>query len=199
MSGYPYADIAARFGANVARHNLTILKDDGLYRHLRFARPDSSVYWFDLITWPGTLAIRGDMDGGYMFSRLSDMFEFFRGDRINDDYWAEKLEGGRRSVEVYSEELFRQLVNEHFVEAVRDGLAPAGLGKAVRLHLIDNESICNEADAHHALASFQFKNFRFVDSWEWSFREYDQWFIYACHAIQWGIAQYDAARVAVAS
>lgn len=37
--------------------------------------------------------------------------------------------------------------------------------------------------------------FRFADSWEWDLRDWDWWFLWACHAIQWGVAQYEAARV----
>ena len=35
MTDYP--EIAARFAKDTAEHQLLILKDDGLYRHLRFA------------------------------------------------------------------------------------------------------------------------------------------------------------------
>ena len=45
-----------RFQADVARHGMTVLRDDGLYRHLRFRRPDCSAYWFDLLTAPGIIA-----------------------------------------------------------------------------------------------------------------------------------------------
>ena len=54
--------------------------------------------WFELVTWPGSLAYSGDM-GCFVFSRLEDMFEFFRTEygegqklRINPSYWGEKLE-----------------------------------------------------------------------------------------------------------
>lgn len=33
------------------------------------------------------------------------------------------------------------------------------------------------------------------DTGEWSLREYTVFYLYACHAIQWGIGQYDAAKV----
>lgn len=34
-------DIAARFARDTAQHEMTVLHDDGLYRHLRFQR----TYW----------------------------------------------------------------------------------------------------------------------------------------------------------
>lgn len=125
-------DIRERFTAETTKHQLAVLHDDGLYRHLRFKAPGSGFYWFDLVTWPGYLSFGGDMDG-YVFSRVPDMFTFFRDQRngINPHYWAEKVTDGRDRTKTYSEDRFRQLVTEHFVDAVRSG-APAGLGRAVR-------------------------------------------------------------------
>ncbi|WP_051818882.1 hypothetical protein [Streptomyces sp. NRRL S-1813] len=189
--------IAERFRRDSARHQMTVLHEDGLYRHLRFSSNPSgySEYWFDIVTWPGSLAIRGDIDG-YMFSRTRDMFEFFRADRrwgINAHYWAEKTEGGRRSVQVYSEDLFRQLVVEHFVDAARWGGVPAGLGKAVRTEILDRD-LTHEAEARELLEGFSFKGFEFDDVWEWDFHDHDRSFLWACHAIAWGIARYDRMR-----
>jgi hypothetical protein len=36
--------------------------------------------------------------------------------------------------------------------------------------------------------------FQFHDVWEWSFSDYEWQFLWACHAINWGIRQYDAAK-----
>jgi hypothetical protein len=102
-----YAESAERFAADVRGHKLTVLHEDGLYRHLRFQKPGTHFYWFDLITWPGCLAINGDMEG-YTFSRVEDMFTFFRASSgwnsktINPQYWAEKLRAASR-VKQYSE------------------------------------------------------------------------------------------------
>lgn len=92
-----------RFLNDVANHTLKVIKDDGLHRHLSFTKGGSSVFRFDLITWPGYLCICGDM-GEYVFRRLPDMFDFFRMDEndfmnkpdqklsINPYYWSEKLQ-----------------------------------------------------------------------------------------------------------
>lgn len=77
---------------------MEVLMDNGLYRHLKFTNNGSSVYRFDIHTWPGYLAVSGDM-GSWMFSRITDMFEFFIIDErdfnhkhvINPGYWGEKL------------------------------------------------------------------------------------------------------------
>lgn len=36
--------------------------------------------------------------------------------------------------------------------------------------------------------------FTFADSWEWQLRDFDWWFLWACHAIVTGIARYDRVR-----
>lgn len=192
-----YPEIAARFARDAARHEMTVLHDDGLYRHLRFVQPSpaSSMYWFDLITWPGCLTIRGDIGEAYTFSRLPDMFEFFRGQvgRINEHYWSEKLDSGRESVKVYSEPAFRQVVIDLFVDTVRYSDAPRGLGKAVREDILNSEFLAVEGEARDVLESFEFKGFRFKDTWELSFHDYDWPFLWACHATVWGIRRYDKA------
>lgn len=208
-----YEDIAERFARETAKHQMTVLHEDGLYRHVRFAEPGHSFYWFDLVTWPGNLVFRGD-GMSYAFAREKDMFEFFNFDRgrINPGYWSEKLTSHRECVAVYSQEKFERLVKEAFVEAVRYGDAPRGLGKAVRAEILDAEEIGWEDGAYQVLRDFRFfKNpadrwdwrktpdFEFRDTWEWNLRDYDWWFLWACHGIAWGIGQYDAAKSAVTS
>lgn len=94
------AEAGRHFTADCADHEMTVLHEDGLYRHLRF-RSDGSLTRFDLITWPGSLTIQGG-HGTYTFSRETDMFGFFRqSNGVNVDYWAEKTAGGRDSVKAY--------------------------------------------------------------------------------------------------
>lgn len=189
------AEVETRFRQDTAGHALKVLHDDGLYRHLRMRNPRSSEYWFDIITWPGSLTIRGDVGDGYTFSRITDMFEFFRSERggINPHYWAEKLGGGRDSVKEYSEHAARQWVVEAFVEAVRWNDAPRGLGKAVRAELLEQE-LHFESEARALIEEFEFKGWTFgEDTWEWNLRDFDPAFLWCCHAIVAGIAQYDRA------
>lgn len=186
--------IAERFARDTAQHKLTILHDDGLYRHLRMRNPLSNEYWFDLITWPGSLAVRGDIEG-HMFTRDLDMLPFFRSRYgINPHYWAEKTETGREPLKEYSEGLFRQLVTEHTADAIRYSDAPRGIGKAVRAGILNSGQLYNEDEARAVLDDFEFKGFRFEDTWEWSFRDYSGSFLWICHAIQFGIAAYDQAK-----
>jgi hypothetical protein len=39
--------------------------------------------------------------------------------------------------------------------------------------------------------SVEQNSFQFYDTWEWNLRDYDRWFLFACHGIRSGIAQYD--------
>ena len=189
-------DIAERFARETADHQMTVLHDDGLYRHLRFSSNPHGYgeYWFDLITWPDCLTIRGDYGNAYTFSRLPDMFEFFRGKRINPGYWSEKLSSGRNSVREYSEDVFRQVVREHVADAIRYSDAPRGISRAVRDDLLNGDDLHYEEGARAVLDDFEYEGFRFKDTWEWDFRDYSWSFLWACHAIVWGIARYDAAR-----
>lgn len=237
MTDYP--EIAARFARETAAHTMTVLHDDGLYRHLRFRTPAfGSIYSFDLITWPGCLTIRGDIKEAYTFNRLPDMFEFFRGKRINPHYWSEKLDGDRDRVMKYEQDTFESQVKEYVAEAIRDDWAPRGIGKAVREEILDSEYLADEHEARKLLEEFAFgdryvaecsctktadvkshsdgiywemrhkrestgthttrtrtvEGFRFSDVWEWSFSDYDWCFLWACHAIVWGIGRYDKVR-----
>lgn len=197
------AAILNRFRRETADHAMTVLHDDGLYRHVRFQRQvwrpplaapqRSSMYWFELITAPGSLIFQGDGDS-FVFRRVEDMFEFFRGPvgDINPSYWGEKLTDGRDRVLKFNSEKFERRVKDAFVEACRDGGVPSGTGLALREDVLDLSDY--EHEARRALNEFEHKGFRFYDTYEWDFDDYDWWFLWALHGIVWGIAQYDAAK-----
>jgi len=116
--------VKADFERSVKDHKMEILRDDGLYRHLRFTDGGSQVYRFDIHTWPGFLCICQDM-GTYVFSRTPDMFEFFKMGEddfnskyvINPGYWAEKLQAVDRSsgnYEEFSMDMFRDNVKHEY-------------------------------------------------------------------------------------
>lgn len=206
------SDIATRFARDTNNHQMTVLHDDSLYRHLRFKSPDCGMYWFDLITVPGALIFRGDGDS-FVFSRIQDMFEFFRspGGQINPGYWSEKLTSGRERVKQYDEEILRTHVQEEVAEALRDDPSLAGLAEAVQQEILDADETGFEAEMLRVVSDFEFykdesdryrhgktPDFQFHDAWEWNCRDYDWWFLWTCHAIIWAIAQYDALRSAVA-
>ena len=128
------AEVLTRFKGDTATHQMTILRDDGVYRHLRFRRPGTSCYGFDIVTWPGHLAISGDM-GAAVFTRLPDMFEFFRtaekhhaehgGLFINSGYWAEKCVANDGEKKEFSLNLFKAYVRDHFEQYMENECANA--------------------------------------------------------------------------
>jgi hypothetical protein len=192
--------VAAKFADNTSDHEMTIVRDDGLYRHLRFKAPRTSIYYFDLVTWPGYLAVVGDA-GDWVFARASDMFEFFVPEgregktEINPRYWSEKLVAPKSdAAETYSYEAFCQHVQEWFKE-IADDLTPAeqaDLGDAVNDRLLSPylDAVHSEHEAHVLLRDFDHHGIRIGDSWEWSLRDYTFSFLWCCHAVVWGISKY---------
>lgn len=194
-------EVIRRFPQDVATHEMQVIRDDGVNRHIRFKRPGTSCYYFDLITWPGHLCYTGDM-GTFVFQRLHDMFEFFRTDRKygpNFGYWAEKLiaidKGG---VVEFDEVRFTQKVNEYRVGWMRR-MKEEGHNKEERRDLwekVEDEVLGRAQDGEHAANSavweFRDGEFEFTDFFDGgSCMRYNFHFIWCCHAIAWGIKQYD--------
>lgn len=192
------------FEASTAEHKMSILRDDGLYRHVRFKNPDGIFYYYDLVTWPGYLAFVGDA-GDYVFSRIRDMFEFFRADGggINPHYWAQKLQAprGTESARSYTEEALRRRLREwahEEAEYADEPMYPSLVVGAVD-RLLDGKDpdflfpeIYNEHGAVELLHELELEGIIY-EPWEWDVREYDRQFLWACWAITKGIARYDEA------
>jgi hypothetical protein len=195
--------IAERFARDTVNHTMTVLHDDGLYRHLRFQREvwrpplvkplKSGCGWFDLITVQGSLIFKGDGES-FVFSRDPDMFKFFRTSawqgKPNVQYWAQKVTSDQKCLKKFDADLFVKTMKGHYLELVRDGNVPPGTSKAL-LSRAEDYDLSYEVNARAFLDDFEYEGFRFEDTWEWDFRDYDWWFLWACQAIVWGIAQYD--------
>ncbi|WP_157875716.1 MULTISPECIES: hypothetical protein [unclassified Streptomyces] len=155
----PEAAAATRFAADTTKHTMTIVHDDGVYRHLVFRDPRHPYYWFELITTPGQLVFSGDGDS-FVFRRLTDMFQFFRTGLnrdgsvgINPVYWSEKLASNRDAARTYSVKLFdEEIVRE--LEAV-EGDYP-GVGEAWIEHVESGYTTEYEDEARRALDDFRF-------------------------------------------
>ncbi|GAB3283047.1 hypothetical protein GCM10027347_59740 [Larkinella harenae] len=210
------------FLRDVAGHQMTILRDDGLYRHIRFKQPDDSFYFFELITWPGHLTITGDC-GTWVFSRVEDMFRFFRkGEKygpddlpINPEYWSEKLlaveHSGRNQDSgcmKYCPELFQKAVKHHFDsyfefrgpdpddDDYKKSLAKFENKKAELWQAIEDEVLCAEFEfeAYQKALDFEHDGFEFYDFWESHLRKFKGSFLWNLYAIVWGIQQYDLVK-----
>jgi len=234
------SNVAARFARDTAKHVMTALHEDGLYRHLRFAAPEGGFYWYDLITTPYTLIFRGDGEAFvFTIDATEDMFVLFRKSSykgsINLGYWSEKLRSNQDSATAYSEDLFKQEVAKDLELAEEDY---PGITEAWAEHLDSEFNTEYEAEARRALDEFRFGEqyrascsgcdwqfdsdsstdatlkaarhrretgddhttstrdltFSFSDTWEWRLQDFDWWFLWACHAIVWGITRYDKVR-----
>lgn len=96
--------IAAR---DLRDHKITLRYARGLYRHWRCQRLGSSVYYFDIVTWPGYLAFVGDM-GDFVFARERDMVPFVFRACSDPHYLAQKCVAHSESLMDWSEEVFSE-------------------------------------------------------------------------------------------
>jgi hypothetical protein len=198
-----YTEIAARFARETRNHQMHVLHEDGLYRHLMFTDPAGGFYRFDLITWPHNLFLRGDgFSFGFAIYPADDIFNMFRGSRhhcgINPGYWQEKVTAGK--VRDWSESLFRAWALE---EATKNEARYPGAVEAVTKQILhsDEHSTEYQGTAEYALASFTHGDFRlrFPHDWEKDFEDYSWEYLFACHAVLFGIVKWDAARKQVAA
>lgn len=195
-----------KFMKDVERHEMQVLNDTGLYRHLRFSRPGSSCMQFHLVTYPGYLVFSGDM-GCYVFSRLQDMFEFFRTDRgrgegINPGYWAEKVQAEDRHdrVRVPSRDAYIAAIRRD-VNSWMEG-APISLSEKKDLWQSVKDDVLGVLEYHdphewdRAVHDFEWGSFRFTDFWDRSLTEWTYRYLWCCRAIAWAIKAYDETRAA---
>lgn len=195
-----------RFPLDVAEHQLTVIKQDGIYRHLRCRKPGAYCYGFDVATWPGYLAYTGDM-GEYLFSRLPDMFEFFRSrkdlppkHRIDPGYWAEKCKAAKpdgKGIQEFSVDRFRENVlytAKSTLDIDEDDELPDDAKDELSLLLTaDNEHECIAT-----IGDFGSERFRFQDFWEHDNTEFTFHFIWCCQALVWAIDKFDESATAAA-
>ena len=214
----------ADFLRDVAQHQMQIIRDDGVSRHLQFKRPGTSCYYFDIITWPGKLCISGDC-GTWVFARIHDMFDFFRTDEndfnfnrdgglsINPGYWSEKLlavdNNGRSrdsSPMEYSDELFQKAVADYVEQATDDWTSlhmlhvKEELIESIEFDIGQPES---EQGAYQYINDFSYdytdddgksRRFEFQDFFDYELRTWTYHFIWNLFAIAYAIREYDAAK-----
>lgn len=199
--------ILDRFLEDTKNHELTINLDQGLYRDLTIAIPGCSDYHYHITTRPGYLFFSGDM-GSFTFSRLPDMFNFFRSNtgRINPWYWHEKLEAEckRSGSSTFDFEGVREQLKEYLSDYVED---------------LDTEDEDDQSKIEEATEAVDnFCNYLEESEWEYihAINEWDPdfsggltldefWdsrpeklthhYIWACHAIVHAIKLYDASKI----
>jgi hypothetical protein len=197
----------AQFEKDVAEHEMTIEREDGVFRNLLFKRPRSSNMHFRITTWPGYLCFSGDM-GCFVFSRTPDMFEFFGTEGINPGYWQEKLQAATvhgNGVEQYSESSMREGISDW----MNDWEVPKGELNRLKGMVFDHlkYELDNEHTAGRALYEFdmtelnldeddpiylatreevlRFEDFNYNCGQVWTYR-----YIWCRRALVWAIGQY---------
>ncbi len=192
MSPVAASDMARakeRFEKDTAEHVLTIEHDDGLYKHIRFAAPETNIYGFSIAAWPGYIAIAGDVPT-YIFTREPDMLTFFERCHGTPDplYLSGKLSGEFKTTR-YSPEAFKRRVQEWLDEELRDLNDDQRdfLHDAVQRELLSRApGFAEEAlpllESFSAESDFmQCKTIR--DAYEWDLHEWDQNFLWCLWAI----------------
>lgn len=208
------------FLKDVATHEMTVIRDDGVNRHVQFKRPGTRCYQFNLITWPGYLCYCGDM-GTYVFSRLDDMFQFFRtsendwnfkkdGLSTNPGYWSEKImatdkDGGHKE---FDQERFIERVKKWRLDWIRD-MKEEGFSKDDRRELweeIEQDVLSYSDDGEHALSArvYEFshrigkRRFSFDDFFDGRGTRPTYHYLWCCFALAWGVQQYDKSKPVLA-
>lgn len=197
-----HTNVGEHFKRNVANHEMEILLDDGLHRHLLFKKPDTTDQHFRIVTWPGYLTICGDM-GTFTFWRSVDMFRFFLGSGggISPSYWQEKLqsgagsEGARVIAEEWDADAFKQNVLERWKDWLyQETLPDTDTTEEVKEYLRDKVlNCCDEYEAIAAIREFDCDEAPSMmdDFFESSDTRYRYHYLWCCYAILWGIQQYN--------
>ncbi|AYD81563.1 hypothetical protein HYP71_gp069 [Arthrobacter phage KBurrousTX] len=186
------------FNADVAGGKLTLVHDKGLHRYLTFRPRSGNFCWFDIITSPGQLTIRGDM-GDYMFAREPDMLRDFFHRNVNPSYWAEKVlaQDVNSPVREYSLDRYKASVLHDFWHA-REDYTPADakeLWREIRTSgpLNDYADYLHPNGAINELETFSSevaKDFRFDTHGYDDFEDYGHHFLWCCHAVLFAARAY---------
>ena len=209
------AKSAQRFGAETGNHKMKVLRNDGVYRHLRFMDPRNSAYWFEIHTGPNFLLFRGDGDS-YVFSNGDrDVFRSFRHSIHKDgslhpdpDYWTQKLSSSEQA-EKWDQDVFREALEAEITSMVEQEIVPKEHEQRLREEV---ETELMYEDIHSAdlavkiLGDFEFYfdetrrygsggggDFAFDECWEWVTKctEYDWWYLWALHGILYAVREFD--------
>lgn len=212
------AEVLKRFLHDTDAHEMAVELDQGLHRHLRFRKPGTYCYGFDIVTWPGYLAISGDM-GAAVFSRTADMMEFFRPSLawqsahpgelcINPAYWGEKCVANAGELRKFDEQRLESAVKgiyTAFLECEAEDAVAREQKEQGLWHAISDQVLCalSVEQAIAAMDSFDpadsgFPDFQFSDAWEhgYAITDYDFHFIWRLYAIAHAVKAYDALHAA---
>jgi hypothetical protein len=181
---------------DVKNHHIEIIKDEKNYRHIIMTSGSFNMR-YEIITWPEYLCLCGDM-GCFVFSRIDDMFNFFRSNSneltINPSYWHEKLqsEDTINGAKEYDSEKFEKTIKEYFNDYIYDypDIDKEKLWEEIEKDVLYYASD-GEYQAHRAAIDFKYLDFEFHDFWEQDLKSYTGRYIWCLYAIVYAIQQYD--------
>lgn len=202
----------AQFENETLDHRMTVLHDDGVYRHLRFAKPGTGMWSWSIVTWPGHLAVSGDIGDGWIFERENDMLRFFSRNGhqagINPSYWSEKLPTHLRDAA-------KHFSAQRFEAAVRADVESRDLTteqKTLLLDALETNVFLGYDDLGWSLTAIEGSWMAagvLVEFEDMEHSDYDEWdhhFLLALFAIVYGVRAYreyeaaiEAARAPVAA
>jgi hypothetical protein len=182
------------FLKDIEDHVVNIKMDNGIYRHLFCSSPATNNQSFNIVTTPCYLIYYGDM-GSFTFSRVDDMFRFFRRDTlsINEGYWSEKLTAVDRTGG------YKEFNWDEFLSTLRDFAKDEedeDQDSAIQAFLTE-ELYGVEPDEFGAVTfirDFDENNvvdLSLSDFFECTFHIPTTRYIWCCYAIVWAIQQYD--------
>lgn len=189
-----------RFLKDIEKHEMKIIKDEGVYRHIRFGRPESGTYCFNLLTWPRHLCITGDM-GTWVFSRVEDMFDFFimsendfnKENIINPYYWAEKVLSVSKfggPIKEFSAECFRKEIEDYLFYDFHDREKKEEVWEEIEDQILSYVEDENPQLLYSRVYEFESETgFTFEDFYPDGLI-YTHHYIWICYAIVWGIIKY---------
>lgn len=192
------------FLKQVAGHEMKVHGNNGLYRHVLFKSENNSRYWFEIVTWPGVLVIRGDL-GSFMFTRIEDMIDFFNHDNFglpstkspNFGYWAEKcVAQDKDGIREFSLKLFQSNALEAITSALESAFVSGALRKACLEQFQDDVldiHFHSEYEAQVAINDFEFdvegETIQMTDFYEYKNQDYTYSYTWCCYAIAWACKQ----------
>lgn len=189
-----------QFLSDVKDFQMRIKMDNGVYRHVYFGNPETGNMSFSLVTWPGFLCMSGDM-GEFVFERLEDMFQFFMADTehrkaqavwTNPGYWGEKLRAGSSPKENFDRDTFVQSM----IRSFRESFPPGEPGRWETWNELKDKLSWSDMDSlEQALQlAYDFEDWKgdniFHEPYEWAATVDNPRYIWACHAISWGVNMY---------
>lgn len=181
--------VEATFPLDTGRHELTVLNNDGPYRHLKMRNPGSFFHWFEILTSPGMLVFSGDMKT-FAFRGEDDMLAFFEtAGRATPSYLADKCVAPA-SVQEYSVDEFEKTLRPKVEEfAERRGLSVNEVWDQVVTEVLDVAS--DTASAVTAAGSVRHDGERvFEEPYELAMTDWDYHYLWCLRGISKAISMY---------